>query len=90
MKKTLLLIVALCLTAVLQAQQTPLRGIITVQNSKVNTGKMQYVKNAQIEHPKAKSETSDDEGKFMLQINLPPHIQTQITIIPSGNYKDYV
>ncbi len=66
MKRLLLLF--LIFPATLKSQQIPIKGIITVQNSKTNTGKVQYVKNVQVEHPKAKPTTSDDEGKFTINI----------------------
>ena len=73
------------------AQQTPLKGVVTVQNSKTNTGKIQYVKNAEVTHPKAKSEVTDDDGKFTLNITgLHPNSQTQITVTPHGEYAEYV
>jgi len=73
------------------AQQIPLKGVVTVQNSKTYTGEIQYVKNAEATHPNAKSDVSDNEGKFTLNIiGLKSNTQTQITVTPSGIYSDYV
>ena len=73
------------------AQQIPLKGVVAVQNSKINTGKTQYVKNAEITHTNAKNDVTDDDGKFTLNIiGLKQNIQTQITVFLSGAYKDYV
>jgi tetratricopeptide (TPR) repeat protein len=73
------------------SQNIPLSGIITVQNSKVNTGKIQYVKNAQVEHPNAKPTLSDDLGHFLLYIcGLKENTQTAITLLFSGEYKDFI
>jgi len=77
------------------AQQVQLKGVVTVQNSKTNTGQIQYVKNAEIVHAndnnaKTKDVTGDD-GKFILNIKgVKPNTQTQITVIPCGEYTDYV
>jgi len=87
----LLLIIIVCVTANSTAQQIPLKGEVTVQNSKTNTGKTQYVKNAEASHPKAKPDVTDDDGKFTLVITgEKPNTQTQISIIPHGEYSDYV
>ena len=73
------------------AQQIPLKGVVTVQNSKTYTGTTQYVKNAEITHPNAKNDVTDDDGKFTLSITgLKQNIQTQISVIPHGGYGDYV
>ena len=90
MKTTnLVLIAILAFSTTLFSQQIPLKGVVTVQNSKTNTGKVQYVKNAEITHPKAKSEVTDDDGKFTLYINgLQPNTQTQISVKPHGQYFD--
>lgn len=73
------------------AQQIPLKGIVTVQNSKTYTGTTQYVKNAEITHRNAKNDVTDDDGKFTLNIiGLQPNTQTQIAVTLSGAYRDYV
>ena len=77
------------------AQQVQLKGLVTVQNSKTNTGKTQFVKNAEIEHinanhAKTKDVTGDD-GKFILNIKgVTPNTQIQISVTLYGNFADYV
>ncbi|MDR0843526.1 MAG: hypothetical protein LBP68_08940, partial [Acidobacteriota bacterium] len=49
--------------------QIPLDGVVTVQNSKYKTGKYEYAKGIQVEHPPTgASDVSDDEGKFRMAI----------------------
>ena len=87
MKRTKNLIIALVfifITSNVIAQQIPLKGVVTVQNSKTYTGKIQYVKNAEATHPNAKTEVTDNEGKFTLYITgLKEKSQTQIAVIPA-------
>ena len=77
------------------AQQVQLKGVVTVQNSKTNTGKTQFVKNAEVEHinqnnAKTKDVTGDD-GKFSLNIKgANANTQTQIYVTPFGEFADYV
>jgi hypothetical protein len=72
-------------------QQIPLKGVVTVQNSKIRTGRIQYVPNAQVEHPKAKPEASDSEGNFTLFVTgVKSGAQTAITVTPPGAYRGYV
>ena len=92
MRRIIYLFIALVIiTSNVLAQQIPLRGVVTVQNSKTYTGNTQYVKNAEATHPNAKTEVTDDDGKFTLYITgLKENSQTQITVIPYGEYTDYV
>jgi len=91
MKKLVFFIVILGITIGGVAQQIPLKGVVTVQNSKTYTGNTQYVKNAEITHPNAKSDVTDDDGKFTLNITgLKQNIQTQIAVTLHGTYGDYV
>ena len=91
MKKILFFIVIFGITIGAIAQQIPLKGVVTVQNSKTYTGNTQYVKNAEITHPNAKSDVTDDDGKFTLNITgLQKNIQTQIEVTLHGTYRDYV
>jgi len=91
MKKTLFFIVIFGITIGAIAQQIPLKGVVTVQNSKTYTGKTHYVKNAEVTHPNAKSDVTDDDGNFTLNITgLKQNIQTQITVTLYGAYNDYV
>ncbi|WP_159442653.1 tetratricopeptide repeat protein, partial [Porphyromonas circumdentaria] len=72
-------------------QQIPLKGIVTVQNSRVNTGKTEYVSEASISHPNAKPTATDSRGAFTLQIlRLKSGAQTAIEVKPTGRYKDYI
>ena len=48
----------------LSAQQVPLSGVVTVQNSRVNTGKTVYVPGVEVKHEKANPTLTDNEGKF--------------------------
>ena len=91
MKKLIIFVVILGITASSVAQQIPLKGVVSVQNSKIQTGTTQYVKNAEVTHPNAKNDVTDDDGKFTLNITgLKQNIQTQITVILSGAYSNYV
>ena len=92
MKRKLLLLTLIFGIAVNSiAQQIPLKGVVTVQNSKTNTGQIQYVRNAEVTHEKAKSEVTDDDGKFTLNITgLKLNSQTQISVTPHGEYSEYV
>ena len=86
----LTLLLGLSITPVF-AQLTQLKGIVTVQNSRVKTGQRIYVPGVQIEHANANSDVTDSEGNFSLYIKgLPSLSQTQITVIPHGVYKDYL
>jgi tetratricopeptide (TPR) repeat protein len=95
MRHFLLIIAIFGITATLAVQQVPLKGVVTVQNSKTHTGKTQFVKNAEIEHTnlnnaKTKDVTGDD-GKFLLNIKgVSTNTQTQIAIVLHGDYRDYV
>jgi tetratricopeptide (TPR) repeat protein len=77
------------------AQQVQLKGVVTVQNSKTYTGKTQFVKNVEVAHINAQNaktkDVTGDDGKFILNIKgVEPNTQTQITVIPHGEYADYV
>jgi molybdopterin converting factor small subunit len=95
MKRILFFIINFGIILSSLSQQVQLKGIVTVQNSKTSTGKIQYVKNAEIEHinennAKTKDVTGDD-GKFTLNIKgVKPNTQTQISVIPYGEYADHV
>jgi hypothetical protein len=49
--------------------QIPLRGIITVHNSRENTGKIEYVSGAQVDCPAAQPTQSDIDGLFVLAVS---------------------
>ena len=91
MKRAIYFIVFFGIIANSAAQQIPLKGVVSVQNSKTQTGKTQYVKNAEVTHPNAKNDVTDDDGKFTLNITgLKQNVQTQIAVALSGTYGDYV
>ena len=77
---------------ILQANaQIPLKGVVTVQNSKTKTGTTEYVSNAQVEcDKKAQPKTSDSKGEFMLQIVGKQNEQIAVFVIPKGKYENYV
>ena len=73
------------------AQRIPLKGVVTVQNSKDRTGKISYVPGTQVDHPSANPDITNDEGRFTLNIvGLPKDIQVKLNVIPSGAFKDYI
>ena len=86
-----MLLLGLSMTPVF-AQVIQLKGIVSVQNSKINTGQRIYVPGVEIEHTSATNpDVTDSDGQFSLSIvGLPLHIQTKITVIPYGIYKDYL
>ena len=91
MKSLLSILLLLSISSFSFAQQIPLKGVVTVHNSKTNTGKFIYVPDAQVEHPTAKPDITDSEGQFTLNIvGLPNGVQTNISVIPYGAFKDYV
>ena len=91
MRKLIIFIAVFGIVANSAAQQIPLKGVVSVQNSKTQTGTTQYVKNAEVTHPNAKNDVTDDDGKFTLNITgLKQNVQTQIAVILSGAYSDYV
>jgi hypothetical protein len=90
-KKYLILLVLSLICGNLHSQQIPLEGVVTVQNSRVNTGKTEYVSDASITHPKAKPTSTDSYGKFRLHITgVGSGTQIGIGVSPKGKYKDYV
>lgn len=82
--------ITLCLSELLYAQQIPLRGVVTVQNSRTKTGQTEYVSEASVVHPNAKPTATDSRGEFTLQVmRLKSGTQTAIEVKPTGKYKDY-
>ncbi|MCB0376341.1 MAG: hypothetical protein KDD04_10515, partial [Sinomicrobium sp.] len=49
------------------SQQIRLKGSVTVHNSKYETGKIQYVKDAFVTAPFSKPSGTDDKGTFALE-----------------------
>jgi len=76
------------------AQQVPLKGVVTVQNSRTYMGQTLYVKNAEVSHTTDKNAKTKDvtgnDGKFTLTIKgVPANTQTQIAVTLYGDYVDY-
>jgi hypothetical protein len=67
MKPLCLLILIICFISA-TAQQSYLRGIVSIQNSETETGRRQYVPNAQVEDDfgKAQPAITDAGGNFQL------------------------
>jgi len=67
MKKIIHLFIALLVGFHINAQEDiPLPGLVVEQNSKFNTGKVNYLENAQIQSVGANPQFSDSNGKFTL------------------------
>jgi hypothetical protein len=66
--KNTLIIYLLLLSNVLKAQQSSIVGTVAVFNSKTETGKRQFIPNAQVEETFGKSQatTTDADGNFRL------------------------
>jgi len=91
MRKHLIPLIFFLICGNLHSQQIPLEGVVTVQNSRVNTGKTEYVSDASITHPKAKPTSTDSDGKFRLHITgVGSGTQIGIQVTPMGKYKDFV
>jgi tetratricopeptide (TPR) repeat protein len=89
--KQVVLFMAISLYLPYIMSQIDLNGVITVQNSKVNTGETVYVPNAQVSSQNAQPNTTDSEGKFTLRFTrIELGRQVQILVTPYGAYKDYV
>lgn len=82
------------LNSVAIAQQIELKGVVTVQNSKTNTGKIQNVRNAEVIHINNNVQTKDvtgNDGKFSLNIRgVAANTQIKIETTLHGEYADYV
>jgi tetratricopeptide (TPR) repeat protein len=87
MKQTVLIFFAIFLLFAIYAQESNLRGVVVVINSKEKTGTIEYVKGTQIEcfNPN-KVTTSDNFGKFVMYI---PSKSATIKAIPTGKYEHY-
>jgi tetratricopeptide (TPR) repeat protein len=86
--KHLLLFMLCCSASFVAKAQIPLHGIVTtMQNNRTKN----YVRNAQIESPVAQPATSDDNGRFVLQISeVQMGYRAPIYVFLSNDYKDYV
>lgn len=62
----LLFFLIICLQV--EAQQSNVRGVVSIHNSETETGKRQFVVNAQVEDDfgKAQPKLTDDKGQFQL------------------------
>jgi len=94
MRKFLFLQLFFLVYANIYAQQKtliPLEGVVTVQNSCVNTGITEYASDVSIEHPNAKPTSTDSKGKFRLYISdIESGKQINIEVVPKGKYLNYV
>ena len=91
MKRKQILFITLTLSIVQVNAQIPLKGVVSVQNSKTNTGQTEYVSNAQVEcDKKAQPKTSDSKGEFTLDVAGQQNEQIAISVIPKGKYENYV
>ena len=68
MKQTALFLLFTISLLTLSAQQSEIKGVISIHNSEYETGKRQYVPNAQVEDEfeKAQATTTLDDGNFKL------------------------
>ncbi len=75
------------LSVCIHAQQSEIKGIISIHNSEYETGKRQYVKNAQVEDDfaKASAQTTDDNGNFKLVfVRTPDKTSVQLIVKKEG------
>jgi tetratricopeptide (TPR) repeat protein len=71
--------------------QIPLRGTITVHNSREKTGKIEYVSGAQVDCPAAQPNLSDINGRFVLAVNsLQMGNRVSVYVFPPERYNGYV
>jgi len=91
MRKKVIGFIAVFISFCFLHAQIPLKGVVTVQNSRTNTGKTEFVSHAQIEClQKAQPKISDSEGKFTLEIQGKLNEQIAISVTPKGKYENYV
>ncbi|MCC7503922.1 MAG: hypothetical protein IT259_01420, partial [Saprospiraceae bacterium] len=87
MKNALLTLVALWACTAAFAQQTALKGIVTVQNSKFETGRLEPVTNAQVEEDYGRSQatTTEADGSFHLNlVGVPEQESFRFSVRKSG------
>lgn len=90
-KQLWLVLLFLIVPIVCKGQMIKLDGVVSVQNSKINTGQIIYVEGVQIKHEEAKSDITDSDGYFSLQIvGVEPNTQTKIEVTPTGKYNEYI
>lgn len=90
MKRILFIYIAMFFLCISSVAQIPLSGVITVQNSRTNTGQIEYVPNAQITADGAVPTTSDSRGQFTLNfttIRLGDDVSFSIDL--HGVHRDY-
>jgi len=89
--KRIVSLVIISFYVVSSGAQISLSGVVTVQNSKVNTGLTVHVPNVQVASPYAQPNTTDNEGKFMLRFTgVEAGRQVQLSVSPFGAFKEYV
>ena len=80
-----LLVCFLLITATTAAQQVTLKGLVSIHNSKYNTGKIEYVPDAYITAPFTKPVNSDVVGNFSLEfVGIDPGTAVTLTVEKSG------
>lgn len=67
MKATLIFLLVLLVCCSVTAQQITLTGQVSIHNSKYNSGKIEYVKDAYASAPNTKPDDTDDNGIFHLE-----------------------
>ena len=67
MKTSILLSIGMLVVYSSTAQQITLTGQVSIHNSKYNSGKIEYVKNAYASAPFTKPGSTDDNGIFQLE-----------------------
>ncbi|MFM9949519.1 MAG: tetratricopeptide repeat protein [Saprospiraceae bacterium] len=67
------------------AQQIPLTGQVSILNSKYNTGKIEYVKDAYVSSPFTKPDDTDDNGIFHMEfVGIKEGVSIQLNVEKPG------
>ena len=86
MKRSITILLLACASA-LPAQQSEIKGVISVHNSEFETGRRQYVQNATVEDyfERATPQTSDVNGKFKLVfVGVPEKTKVDLIVKKEG------
>ncbi|MEI7587141.1 tetratricopeptide repeat protein [Runella sp.] len=81
------ILLSIALSAPLFAQQSVIKGVVSIHNSEYETGKRQYVQNATVEDDfeKATQQTTDDNGTFKLVfVGVPEKTSAQLIVKKEG------
>ncbi len=87
MKQTLVFLIAWLSATALTAQQSSISGIVSIHNSKFDTGKRKYVNNAQIEDDfeKASAQVTDVQGIFkLIFVGVPEKATVNLVVKKEG------